>query len=367
MSERGAVTAPASQANPSYSEELADKPILVVDDEDANLLLLRRILERAGYTNVQTLKDPTRIEARFADVPPQLLILDLHMPGMDGFEVMSFLEEVTSRGDDSAFLVLTADATEEAKQRALEMGARDFLTKPIDATELLLRARNILHTQHLREKLLDQNRGLEATVALRTRELDDTRIEVLDRLARAAEFRDDETQEHAQRIGRTCALLAVELGLPAEEVDLLRQAAPLHDIGKIGIPDSILLKPGRLTDAEFDTIKEHTLIGAGILSGGRTPLILLAEDIALTHHERWDGGGYPQGRAGDATPLHGRAVSVADVFDALTHARPYKEAWPIDRALEEIESQRGRQFDPDVVDAFRNLDHESLLERLGGE
>jgi putative two-component system response regulator len=338
----------------------------VVDDEDANLLLVRRVLERAGYTSVETLRDPRGIEARFAEARPHLLLLDLHMPGMDGFEVMNALEDLTSGGDDVAFLVLTADVTEEAKRRALEMGARDFLTKPIDQTELLLRVRNMLHVQDLREKLLDHNQSLEATVTSRTRELDDTRIEVLDRLALAGEFRDDDTQEHAQRIGRTAGQLAVELGLAAGVADLLSQAAPLHDIGKIGIPDAILLKPGRLTDAEFEAIKQHTVIGARILSGGRTPLIRLAEDVALTHHERWDGNGYPEGRTGAATPLHARIVSVADVFDALTHERPYKEAWPVDRALEEIESQRGRQFDPDVVSAFGGLDHQSLLERVDG-
>jgi len=203
-------------------------------------------------------------------------------------------------------------------------------------------------------------------VAERTRDLEQARLEVLDRLALAGEYLDDDTREHARRIGRTCALIAIGLGLPDAEVELISRAAPLHDIGKIGIPDVILLKPGKLTQAEFDQIKRHTTIGADILSGSRSPLLRMAESIALTHHERWDGSRYPLGLAGEEIPLAGRIVAVADVFDALTHERPYKEAWSISDAVAEIVSQSGRQFDPAIAEAFTRLEHAALLTGVKG-
>jgi putative two-component system response regulator len=342
-------------------QELKGLPILAVDDEESNLLLLRRILERAGYTNVETTTDPSHVPEMFVKTRPRLVLLDLNMPRMDGFELMERLGPMTGERRSIPFLVLTADATEETKRRALSVGARDFLTKPVDRIELLLRVRNLLQVQHLQDRLYEQNANLETEVAERTRDLEQARLEILDRLAIAAEYRDDATQEHAWRLGRTSALLALGLGLPDQEVELIRRAAPLHDIGKIGIPDAILLKPGRLTDEEFEQIKTHTTIGAEILSGSRSQLLGMAERIALTHHERWDGRGYPRGLAGEQIPLPGRIVAVADVFDALTHERPYKPAWPLQEAVAEIPSQAGGQFDPDVVGAFLQLDHQTLL------
>jgi putative two-component system response regulator len=188
-----------------------------------------------------------------------------------------------------------------------------------------------------------------------TAELELARTETLERLARAAEFRDDETQQHAERIGLLAAMLGAELGLPAARVDDLRRAAPLHDVGKLAVPDAILLKPGRLDAAEFAVMRRHTTAGARILAGSSSPVLRLAEQIALTHHERWDGGGYPRGLVAEGIPLAGRIVAVVDVFDALTHERPYKEAWPVGRALAEIAACRGTQFDPQVVDAFLAL------------
>jgi putative two-component system response regulator len=342
-------------------QELKQLRILAVDDEDSNLLLLQQILERDGYTQVEVTTDPARVPRMFAESRPDLVLLDLHMPGMDGFELMERLGSVAGDGPGVPFLVLTADATAETKRRALSVGARDFLTKPLDQIELLLRVRNLLLVQQLQDRLCAHNANLEDQVAERTRDLEQARLEILKRLALAAEYRDDDTQEHAWRIGRTCALLARGLDLPDGDVELIRRAAPLHDIGKIGIPDAILLKPGKLTDQEFEVIRTHAGIGAEILSGSQSPLLRLAQRIALTHHERWDGRGYPDGLSGEEIPMAGRIVAVADVFDALTHERPYKEAWPVETAVGEILGQAGGQFDPCVVEVFSRLDHPALL------
>ena len=269
--------------------------ILVVDDQEANALLVQAILARAGYTAVETMTDSTSLVARCTEDPPDLLLLDWHMPGRSGSEILEEIAFLTEEPNWMPVLVLTADIAPDTKRRALSLGARDFLTKPIDVPEVLLRVRNILQTRYLRVELQRNNDLLHERVSQRTRELEHAKLEILDRLALAAEYRDDDTQEHAWRIGRICALVALTLGLPDHEVELIGRAAPLHDIGKIGIPDAILLKPGRLTDEEFEVIKTHTRIGAEILSGSRSPLLRLAERIALTHHERWDGRGYPRG------------------------------------------------------------------------
>jgi putative two-component system response regulator len=344
-------------------QELRTRSILVVDDQELNLKLLSEILELAGYTRVAVQTDPTQVAAMLA-ARPDLVLLDLHMPGVDGFQL---LESISRSGDadgGAPVIVLTADVTETTKRRALTLGARDFLTKPVDRVELLLRVRNVLQVQQLQERLRAQNATLEVEVRQRTRELEVERLEMLDRLALAAEFRDDDTQEHARRIGRMSGLLARALSLDEQQVELIARASPLHDIGKIGIPDTILLKPGRLTAAEFDQLKQHTTIGGRILSGGRYPVLQLGRRIALTHHERWDGSGYPGGLSGQVIPLEGRIVAVADVFDALTHERPYKDAWSLDEAVAEMVSQAGRQFDPRVIEAFLTLEHTSLLRGL---
>lgn len=335
---------------------VAGARILLVDDEPANLLLLERVLERAGYRELRAAVDGASALEACAAWSPHLVVLDLHMPGLDGFEVMRRLPP--ARPSAAPVLVLTADATLEAKRQALAGGARDFLTKPLDLVEVELRVRNLLEARLVQLELEDHNRRLEVRVRERTAELDRARLEVLQRLALAAEFRDDATQEHAERVGRAAAAIGRELGLGAEEVELLRSAAPLHDVGKIGVPDHVLLKPGRLTPEEFAAVRAHTTIGAQLLSGSQSPVLRMAERIALTHHERWDGGGYPQGTRGERTDLVGRIVAVADVFDALVHPRPYKAAWPRERALAEIATQRGRQFDPDVVDPFLTVQGE---------
>jgi putative two-component system response regulator len=258
-------------------------------------------------------------------------------------------------------LVLTADTAPETKLRALDAGASDFLAKPLDQAEVALRVRNLLRTRRLQLELEHHSEVLEQRVRARTNDLDQSRLEVIERLALAAEFRDDDTQEHAQRVGRTAALLAQQLGLTTAAVEIFRRAAPLHDIGKIGISDTILLKPGKLTAEEFALIKTHPVIGGDILSGSAYMVLQTAEEIALTHHERWDGGGYPHGLAGEKIPLSGRLTGLADVFDALVHERPYKPAWPPEKALAEIRTLSEKQFDPRLVQAFETLDHDALL------
>lgn len=329
--------------------------ILIVDDQETNVRILERMLERAGYERLIGTTDPRTVLPLFEDHHPDLILLDLHMPHVDGFGVLERLRPHVADNSYLPILVLTADISPEAKQRALSMGAKDFLAKPFDAIEVLLRIRNLLEARFLYLELQQQNDVLEDKVRRRTSELEEAQAEILGRLALAAEFRDDATQEHTQRVGVMSARLARRMDLPETIVELIRRAAPLHDLGKIAVPDSILLKLGRLTDEEFDTIKGHTSVGARILSGSRHPLMQLAEQIARTHHEHWDGRGYSPGLGGEDIPIAARIVAVADVFDALTHARPYKRAWTVEEAVAEIQEQRGRQFDPKVVDAFLEL------------
>ena len=350
----------------SDQQNLTDLPIIAVNDEAANVLLLRRVLERAGYRGLTTTTDPTEVVRMVEERRPRLVLLDLHMPRMDGFELMERLGKIAGEPETVPMLVLTADIADEAKRRALTLGARDFLTKPIDHVELILRVHNVLHVQHLQDRLLARTRTSRGGGGA-TRDLDRARLEVLDRLALAAEYRDDDTQQHAWRIGRSSAMMAAELGLGREQVKLIAHAAPLHDIGKLGVPEAILLKPAPLTVEELERVHRHTTIGAGILAGSSSALLQMAEMIALSHHERWDGGGYPNGLASDEIPLPARIAAVADVFDALTHERPYKCAWGVLEAVAEISSGSGRQFDPAVVEAFLQLDHETLLTRLRPE
>ena len=329
--------------------------LMIVDDEEANVVMLKSILHRAGYTQFTALRDPREVVKRFHACRPDLLLLDLHMPHLDGFAVMAALKPLIPEGEYFPILMLTADGRTETKQAALSSGARDFLSKPFEAEEVRLRIRNLLEARRFHLRLREQNEGLEARVQERTRQLEETHIEMLVRLAKAAEYRDDESGEHVWRVSRTSWLLALELGLPQEQAEGLLRAARLHDVGKISIPDGILLKAGTLTLQEFEVVKTHAAVGAQLLSGGRSTLIKMAELIALTHHERWDGTGYPQGLAGEAIPIESRILAVADTFDAMTHNRAHREARGLLEAVEEIKAQRGAQFDPRVVEAFVRL------------
>lgn len=339
--------------------------ILIVDDEEANVLLLERTLQRWGYTNLVTTCDAREVLPLFLQHRPDLILLDLMMPELDGFQVMELLKANTQGELFLPILVLTADSNPQIKRRALSAGAKDFMTKPFDHTELLLRIMNMLEMHFLQIELANQNQLLEQKVAERIHDLAAAQMEILERLARASEYRDDDTGQHTQRVGLVSALLAQALNLPPARVEIIRRAAPLHDVGKIGVPDNILLKPGRLTPEEFEIIKPHTTIGAALLSGGHSEMVLIAESIALTHHERWDGSGYPAGLKGEDIPIEGRIVSVADVFDALSHDRPYKKAWTVEDAVAEIERNAGRQFDPEIAAAFLGLWKDGVLTQVG--
>ncbi len=328
---------------------LATRRILIIDDEEPNVDLLERILVKAGFTRIESLTDPRRALSRFREFAPDILLLDLHMPHLDGFEV---LRQVRTRVGETEYfptLVISGDLSSAAKQRALTAGAKDFLEKPYDNVEVVLRVMNLLETR-------DLNQSLEERVEERTKQVRSAQFAVAERLAMAAELRDYQRGLHTHRVGRTAATVASALGLDRNQVEIIRQAAPLHDIGKIGIPDSILLKPGSLSLEEWDILKTHTTLGASILSGSDSPIMQVAEEIALYHHENWDGTGYTPGMAGEEIPLPGRITAVADVFDALIQDRPYKSEWPLEEAVEWIASERGRKFDPAVVDAFLETD-----------
>lgn len=345
-----------------------DARILIVDDEPINVLLLERMLEENGYTSLRATTDSRHVMALCEAQTPDLMLLDLMMPHRDGYEILEDVRQRRMETGPFPVVVLTADVSMEARRRALSAGASDFLTKPFDALEVLLRVKNLLENHLMYKTLQSHNETLEARVHERTSELERvnthlirTQLDVLDRLAHAAEYRDDDTGEHTRRVGYMAAMLAEKMGFSSDRVELIRRAAPLHDVGKIGIPDSILLKPSRLTAEEFDIMKSHAAIGAALLSNSDDPHMKCAEIIARTHHERWDGNGYPNKLQGPDIPTEGRIVSVTDVFDALTHRRPYKEPWPIEEAVTEIKNQSGRQFDPRVVEAFLELPHLDLV------
>jgi putative two-component system response regulator len=328
--------------------------VLIVDDEANNLRLLEKMLARAGYTNVVTTQQPVQALAMLNGAAPDIALLDLHMPDMDGLTLMAAIRGAFPAETYLPFVILTGDLSHQTRERALASGAMDFIAKPFELPEVLLRIGNLLHTRVLHQELRLRNEELEVRVRDRTRELEQARLDMLDRLALAAEFRDDATGEHARRVGLVSGMLARELGMPPQHAEIISRAAMLHDIGKIGIPDHILLKPEPLTPEEFAIMRTHTAIGRNILAGSPAPLLQVAEAIAYGHHERWDGRGYHSMIAG-ATPIAARIVSVADTWDVLMNDRPYRRAWPLEAALQEIVDNRAAQFDPAVVDAFLAL------------
>jgi putative two-component system response regulator len=336
-------------------DRLKSASILIVDDEEANVELLKRILEPAGYADLRSTTKPEEVLSLCEDHRPDLLLLDLLMPGKDGFEVLDEVRDLLGEEEYLPVLILTSDQSPEAKRRGLSAGAQDFLTKPLSPAEVRLRVRNLLETRFLHLELQEHNRHLEDRVRRRTAELEEARSQILERLARAAEYRDDETGEHTRRVGQISGAIAQELGLDPDRVELIKRVAPLHDVGKIGIPDDILLHPGPLSQDALEIMQTHTTIGGDLMAGSEIPLLKAAEQIARTHHEWWNGEGYPLGLSGEEIPLVGRIVAVADTFDALSHRRPYKPAWSAGEAWNEIRRNAGVQFDPAVVAAFETV------------
>ena len=339
----------------SFPDALPNSSILVIEDCEATGRYYRRLLTKAGFSEVTVVRDPRNAMDSFQQVNPDLVMLDLHMPHVSGYSVLEQIGERVPEGTYMPVLVITGDMEPDVRVRCLSAGARDFLSKPFRADELVVRVNNLLKDRHLHRFMEIRNERLESTVAEREAELDETRLESLKRLAVAAEFRDDVTGRHAERVGILAALIGEELGVPQEEVEFLREAAPLHDVGKIGIPDSILLKPGALSDEDLEKMRTHTTIGGLILSHDSFPLLRYAREIALGHHECWDGSGYPSGLAGEEIPLSARIVAVADVFDSLSHERVYKPAYSLEQTLEIMTASSGRQFDPTILEAFVGL------------
>ncbi len=337
--------------------------ILIIDDVPENTVLFERILRQGGYQNFKSVSDARLALVAFTEYQPDLVAMDLRMPHVDGMSLMRQFRSRIASEDYVPILILTADLSRKAKQDALAMGAKDFLTKPLDLAEVLLRIYNLLETRWLHNRLLIYNHTLEERVRERTRALEEAQMEILQRLALASELRDDDTGRHTQRIGRLAAILGQAVGLSNEEVDLLYRAAPLHDVGKIGIPDAVLLKPGSLTPEERERVKEHTEIGRRLLSGSKFPILQMAERIALYHHERWDGKGY-YGLKGEAIPLEARIVALVDAFDVITHARPYKTARSVSDAVAIIRQEKGHHFDPHLVDVFLSVGTMDDLTRL---
>lgn len=339
---------------------LKNEVILIIDDEPANLKLLDRMLNGQGYQNLVLVADPREVLECYRRTRPALILLDINMPHLDGFEVMAQLQAL----NDPLLppiVVLTAQHGKDYLLRALASGARDFVAKPFDRNELLMRVRNLLDAQLAHRFLHEQKSVLEEMVRARTAELHSTRLQVVQRLGKAAEYRDEETGNHILRMSHTCALLARSVGWDNDQCDLMLNASPMHDIGKIGIPDAILLKQGKFEQHEWEIMKTHAEIGGKLLEGDDSTLMRMAREIALTHHEKWDGSGYPNGLAGEAIPLTGRIAALADVFDALTSERPYKRAWSVEAALTLIRENSGVHFDPILVEVFLH-EIEGILE-----
>ncbi|WP_404400973.1 response regulator [Idiomarina seosinensis] len=333
------------------SEAQHSERIFIIDDEPANLKLVQRMLSGQGYTQLVLIKDPRDVLDLYQQQRPDLILLDINMPYLDGYQV---IEKLQALKDDllPPIVMLTAQHGKDFLLRALAAGARDYISKPFDRNELIMRVRNLLDAQVAHRMLHNQKSLLETMVAERTEELHRTRLQVVQRLGMAAEYKDEETGFHILRMSHICALLARAIGWNEQQCDLILNASPMHDIGKIGIPDVILLKPGRLDSVEWETMKTHAEIGAKLLATDGSALMDMAREIALTHHEKWDGSGYPNGLAGEEIPIAGRIAALADVFDALTSERPYKKAWTMEAAVQLISENRGKHFDPQLVDVF---------------
>lgn len=333
----------------NYSHDNAR--IFIIDDEEANLKLLNIMLENEGYKKLVLISDSREVINEYRIQRPDLILLDINMPHLDGYEIMQALRNLKDPLMPPV-IVLTAQHGKDYLLRSLNAGARDFISKPFDRNELIMRVRNLLDAHLTHCMVYDQKATLEDMVRKRTDELQQTRMQVVQRLGMAAEFRDEETGNHILRMSHISELLARTIGWDDDDCELMLMASPMHDIGKIGIPDHILLKPGKFEPDEWEIMKTHASIGAKLLDGDDSNLMRMAREIALSHHEKWDGSGYPNGLTGEDIPMSGRIAALADVFDALTSQRPYKKAWPVEDAVQLIKDNSGKHFDPQLVEVF---------------
>lgn len=338
-------------------EKKEQHTILIADDMEHNRIILSEFLRKMGYVVIETCDGQEALDKTYEHLP-DILLLDVIMPKLNGFEVTERLKNDYNT-KIIPIVLITALNELEHKIKAMECGADDFLNKPYDEMELGARVRSLLRVSEYNHYMRNYQKELELEVDKKTSALSDAlsqikqvSLETIHRLTSAAEYKDDETGDHIKRIGDYSAVIAKKLGFDDDAIENLLYAAPMHDIGKIGVPDKILLKPGKLDDDEWEIMKKHTNIGAEILKGSSAQYIQLAEIIAYSHHERWDGTGYPQGLKESEIPMPARIVAVVDVFDALVSERPYKMAFPLEKAFAIIESEKGVHFDPDVVDAF---------------
>lgn len=326
-----------------------DLKIVLVDDDMVNIILLEELVELGGFANSISFTEPLKALEYIKDNECDILIVDYNMPKMDGIELIGKAKEIDQ---DIVSIMITANTTSSTMIKALEAGVTDFLTKPISTVVFSLRLKNIAQLKASFKITADFNKTLEKRVAKATKALRESEYETLEVLSKAAEYKDPETASHIARVSYYAKLIAQKIGLSQEEQDILFYAAPLHDVGKIGIDDAILLKPGKLTDEEFDEMKKHSAIGASILENKNNKFLKAGELIASTHHEKYNGKGYPQRLKGEDIPLYGRIVAIADVFDALTSIRPYKKAWEFEDAKNLLIDEKGEHFDPVLVDAF---------------
>lgn len=346
-------------------DALANPRIAIIDDQSVNVKVVQKYLSLAGYKQFITTTDATQALDLVHTERPDVVLLDVMMPEISGLEILENLRK-NEEHRDLPVIILTAANDQATKITALSLGATEFLGKPVDSVELQVRLRNVLSAKAHHDRIKNYAWEMELEVAVRSAELAHAYREVVGCLARVGEYRDNEAGKHVLRVGRYAELIARRLGLDDEMVERIAEAAPLHDIGKVGIPDSVLLKPGRLDAEEMERVRRHCDYGSAICAPGwsrnpdgaspvpatGTSVLAMAATIALTHHEHWDGGGYPRGLAGEQIPLEGRITAVADVFDALTSRRPYKPAYSVERSLAILRTQRGKQFDPLVLDAF---------------
>ena len=336
--------------------------ILIVDDQESNILLLERILRGAGYDSITSTKAPAEVSELHFKNRYDLILLDLQMPVMDGFQVMEGLKKIEP---DGYLPVLVITAQPDHKLRALRAGARDFISKPLEISEVLARVHNLVEMRLLHKGLQKYSEGLEQQVRERTADLKQNYLETIFTLTRAAEHKDQDTGVHVQRISYYCHEFARLLGKDEDFVDKIFFASPMHDIGKIGIPDNVLLKPGHLTPEEWEIMKTHTTMGSVILGRSKSSYLQMGAEVALNHHERWDGGGYPNGKRGNEIPLEARIMNICDIYDALRSKRPYKPALDHTRALEIITHGDGRtlpeHFDPDILKVFQQ-NHQAFNE-----